>query len=179
MKKAYYAYSVLLALAFLSHIPGARFIGHLLPVYLLAAPIVLQRKIRFAFSVRGLLLGLGVSVVILVPFYIIMPSMGRTGAEITARFLMVQLLTIALPEEVFFRGFLQEQMGNTFKAVLLSSGLFTLAHLPAVVFQHDPYALFTFFPSLVMGSLYQRSANILSPVIFHFFCNVVFLGFVL
>ncbi|MDA8077381.1 MAG: CPBP family intramembrane metalloprotease [Nitrospiraceae bacterium] len=178
-KKAYYAYIVLLLLAFLSHIQGAGFIGHFLPVYLLAAPIVLQRKIRFSFSVKGLLLGLSASLVILAPFYLIMPTAGRAGADITARFIMTQLLAVALPEEVFFRGFLQEALGNTVKAALLSSGLFSLAHLPAFIFQHDVYALLTFFPSLVMGFLYLRSANILPPVIFHFFCNVLFLGFML
>ncbi len=87
-----------------------------------------------------------------------------------------QLLGVSLPEEVYFRGFLQERLGNTMKGVVVVSLLFALVHLPQFVIYRDPYALLTFFPSLVMGFLYCRTSNVLPSAIFHFASNIVFLG---
>jgi len=87
-----------------------------------------------------------------------------------------QLLGVAVPEEVYFRGFLQQRLGNTLREVLLVSLLFSFMHLPQFIFYGDKYSLLTFFPSLVMGLLYWRTSNVLPSTIFHFLSNIVFLG---
>ena len=93
-----------------------------------------------------------------------------------AEALLYQLAVISFPEEVYFRGFLQEELGNTLRAVVIVSALFSLTHLPQFVFHGDPRSLLTFFPSLVMGFLYWRTSNLLPSTLFHFFSNVMFLG---
>ena len=87
-----------------------------------------------------------------------------------------QLLGVSLPEEVYFRGFLQHKLGNTLKGVLVVSLLFSLVHLPQFILYGDRHSLLTFFPSLVMGFLYWRTSNVLPSVIFHFASNIMFLG---
>jgi membrane protease YdiL (CAAX protease family) len=91
--------------------------------------------------------------------------------------LPVQLFLVSLPEEAFFRGFLQQRLGNNLKGIVLVSALFTVTHLPGFLLNGDIYSVLTFFPSLVMGHLYMRRASILPSTIFHFFANIVFLGF--
>ncbi|HXX80085.1 MAG TPA: CPBP family intramembrane glutamic endopeptidase [Thermodesulfovibrionales bacterium] len=90
--------------------------------------------------------------------------------------MIFQLFGVAIPEEVYFRGFLQQRLGNTLKSVLTVSLLFSFMHLPQFIFYGDRYSLLTFFPSLVMGLLYWRTSNVLPSVIFHFCSNIVFLG---
>jgi membrane protease YdiL (CAAX protease family) len=97
----------------------------------------------------------------------------------TAPAVLAQLVRVSLPEEVFFRGFLQESCGNNMKSLLLVSLLFAVAHIPAFLFYKDAYALLTFFPSIVMGFLYLRTSNVLPGVLFHFASNVVYQGFVI
>jgi len=50
-------------------------------------------------------------------------------------------------------------------------------HVPQLIFYGDIYSVMTFFPSLVMGFLYMRTSNVLPSIIFHFFANIVYLGF--
>jgi membrane protease YdiL (CAAX protease family) len=122
-------------------------------------------------------MGLLVSLALLVPFWYFMAHSGKGFVMLPAAAVLYQLVGISLPEEVYFRGFLQELTGNTIKGVLGVSILFSFMHLPRFIFHGDHNALLTFFPSLVMGFLYLRTSNILPSVIFHFFSNVLFLGF--
>ncbi|HXX57532.1 MAG TPA: CPBP family intramembrane glutamic endopeptidase [Thermodesulfovibrionales bacterium] len=91
--------------------------------------------------------------------------------------LAFQLLCVSFPEEVYFRGFLQERLGNTVTAVITVSLLFALMHLPSLIFHGDILSVLTFFPSLVMGLLYMRTSNVIASTIFHFAANTVFLSF--
>lgn len=138
---------------------------------------MLQGRINLRFSVRDAGIGLLASLVLLVPFWHFMAHSGEGFVMLPASAVLYQLVGISLPEEVYFRGFLQEQTGNTIKGVLWVSLLFCFMHLPRLIFHGDPNALLTFFPSLAMGFLYLRTSNILPSVIFHFFSNVLFLGF--
>jgi membrane protease YdiL (CAAX protease family) len=91
--------------------------------------------------------------------------------------LLFQLFGVALPEEVYFRGFLQERLGNNVRGLFIVSILFAVMHLPKFIMYADFYSAMTFFPSLVMGFLYWRTSNIIPCIIFHFMANAVFLGF--
>ena len=126
---------------------------------------------------KDILAGTVASFVILAPFWFFASSTGRVFTLIPANALLYQVAAIAFPEEVYFRGFLQESLGNDLRALLIISLLFALMHVPQFIFYRDPYALLTFFPSLVMGFLYLRTSNVLPSAIFHFLSNTVFLGF--
>ncbi len=174
-KKALISYAVLLAIVFPSHAFHIRFFDYFVPVYLVAVPLVLGRKININFSVKHILFGLLVSLIVLAPFWAVF-SHGGKFALIGFGAALFQLLCISFPEEIFFRGFLQEVFGNGMKGAALVSLMFAAAHLPGLFFYGDLYAPLTFFPSLVMGFLYMRTSNVVPSTIFHFLSNVVYLG---
>jgi membrane protease YdiL (CAAX protease family) len=94
---------------------------------------------------------------------------------------VVQLLVVALPEELFYRGFVQTAWARTdpgrsvtVLGARLGAGfvwtqvLFALGHL--VVLQ--PWRLGTFFPGLLFGWLRERTGGLAAPVVLHALSNV-------
>jgi membrane protease YdiL (CAAX protease family) len=102
-----------------------------------------------------------------------------------ARNALVQVGLIAIPEEFFFRAFLQAGLESrrapegegrarflgvrSCTGLVAASALFALAHLLA---SGRPAALLVFFPALVFGGLWSRRASLIGPVIFHAACNL-------
>ena len=98
-----------------------------------------------------------------------------------AEFCAVQLVVVALPEELFFRGCLHRLLEQRFPparrwlgggvgvALLLSSAAFALVHLPK---NGDPRALATFFPGLLFGWMRSRTGSILPSVLVHASSNI-------
>ncbi len=80
---------------------------------------------------------------------------------------LFQNVSIALVEEVFFRGYLMPCFGN-----LVTSALFTLAHL---VVKPNFGSLLVLFPSLLLGYLYLRTGSLLAPILAHAGMNLLFL----
>ncbi len=102
----------------------------------------------------------------------------KGGPEIPAgRLLLIHLLAVSLPEEVYFRGYLQEVAGNNYTGVVIVSLLFAFMHLPRFLSSGDPSALLTFFPSLLLGWLYMRKGNLLHPVVLHYLMNILFISY--
>lgn len=95
-----------------------------------------------------------------------------------------QVALIALPEEFFYRGYLQRRMdeANGFQARfrlgpivvsqsnLIVSAVFALGHF-AIGF--DPLRLAVFFPSLLFGWLRDKTGGIAAGVLFHAACNLM------
>ena len=93
-----------------------------------------------------------------------------------------QVLAVALPEELYFRGYLQSRMealwparrrlfGAMFgKALVISCGVFALAHF---VGEYNLARLGPFFPALLFGLLRGRTGRITAAVTYHAFCNVL------
>ncbi len=148
-----------------------------LPILMVMFPIIVGYRVKLKFSINDLSLGVIVSVVVLLPYYIAFsPSLSPLpleGGE-WGRGIIFQLLLVSLPEEFFFRGFLQDSIGRNFRAVLIVSLLFSIAHLPKAVFLGEWVSLLSFFPSLVMGWLYMKTNNILPGTIFHLLANLVY-----
>ena len=94
------------------------------------------------------------------------------------------LLCVALPEEVFYRGYMQSRLNQAFtKRVNLltapvgfgwfyTSFLFALGHF---VISHRPEALATFVPGLLFGWLRERTGSIVASTAFHALCNAIVL----
>lgn len=93
-----------------------------------------------------------------------------------------QLLVIAVPEEAFFRGYLQTALDDAWRdrtrtilgarlglGFLLSAAIFAIGHLLTIP---HPSRLAVFFPALVFGWLRARTGGIGAGVIFHAFCNL-------
>ncbi len=95
---------------------------------------------------------------------------------------LAQLLLIALPEEYFYRGYLQTTLArvwpqqwnilwlHTGPAILLTSLLFGVGHF---IIDIRPARMSVFFPSLLFGWLRDRSGTIASCVVYHACCNLL------
>lgn len=91
------------------------------------------------------------------------------------------IIFIALPEEVFYRGWMQTVLSRRFPArwrilggeaglaVWLTSLLFALGHLAATP---SPGRLAVFFPSLLFGWMRSRREGLLAPILVHGLANV-------
>jgi uncharacterized protein len=96
--------------------------------------------------------------------------------------LFAQVLAIALPEEMFYRGFLQSRLDKVWPprlkllgaevgyGLLVSSLIFAAGHL---VTTPDVSRLAVFFPSLMFGWLRARTGGIGAAVAFHAACNLL------
>lgn len=95
--------------------------------------------------------------------------------------LIAELVVVALPEEFFFRGFVQGRLaeawpggvrllgGTVGPALVVASLLFALSH---VAVQGNAATLAVFFPGLLFGWMRARTGSILPGTLFHALCNV-------
>jgi membrane protease YdiL (CAAX protease family) len=93
-----------------------------------------------------------------------------------------QLVVVALPEELFFRGYVQGRLEDVLPprwtllgarvgwAWILGAALFGVGHF-LVTF--EPQMLTRFFPGLVFGWMFARTRSILPGTIFHAACNLI------
>lgn len=91
-----------------------------------------------------------------------------------------QMLVVALPEEFFYRGFIQTRLRDAYPqgkifwgarlgpAFLLTALLFALGHL--AIFQ--VWRLAVFFPALLFGWLRERTGTVFGSSVFHAACNL-------
>jgi membrane protease YdiL (CAAX protease family) len=94
----------------------------------------------------------------------------RGIVPLTASMAAHQLLLVALPEEVFFRGYLYdafEEAGR--EPVVPVALLFAAGH---VVIAPSPFRALTFFPGLLLGWGRKGSGNVYVPTAVHFLYNL-------
>jgi len=163
--------------------------------------------LRFDRWPRDLIWALGTVLVVFPPFLLIywafgqlLPSLPSALAEALAPYqgqaifsfrlppnlLMLaatHLLVVALPEELFYRGFLHKRLEEAFQAssatfrlwgvrigpeLWLGAALFALGHLT----EPYPWRLATFFPALLFIFLRLRTGTLLAPIIVHALSNI-------
>ena len=96
--------------------------------------------------------------------------------------IIFQFLLVALPEEVFYRGYLQSRLDQIFTketkvfgvsvsvmSLVVTSTLFAVGHYVTVPSVHR---LAVFFPSLLFGWMRRATGGILAPLTFHALCNL-------
>jgi membrane protease YdiL (CAAX protease family) len=98
---------------------------------------------------------------------------------------LVQLLAVALPEELFFRGLVQSRLqqrwltrwrvlGSGFGSPeITAAALFALVHLVTIP---APHRLLVFFPGLLFGCVRTRYNSVVSAAVLHACCNAVLAG---
>jgi membrane protease YdiL (CAAX protease family) len=91
-------------------------------------------------------------------------------------------VVVALPEELFFRGYLQGRLEEAWPpertvlgarvgwAWLVVALLFALGHY---LVSFEPQMLTRFFPGLVFGWMFARTRSILAGTLFHATCNLL------
>jgi membrane protease YdiL (CAAX protease family) len=138
---------------------------------------------------RALGWALGLMAAIAVPFFFIWRfwwdpklsfSLGMRPAELGNE-LLGQVLVIALPEEAFYRGYVQSRLdeawtprwnvlgANVGPGLVATAAIFAVGHLATVQF---PARLAVFFPALLFGWLRARTGGIGASVCFHATCNI-------
>lgn len=103
-------------------------------------------------------------------------------ADDEGAFILTQLIVVALPEEAFFRGWVQTRLGDAFPktvrilgteisvvALVLQAALFALAHFAVDL---NPARLAVFFPGLLFGWLRARRGGIGAGIALHAASNV-------
>lgn len=94
---------------------------------------------------------------------------------------LTQLLVVALPEETFFRGYMQTRLQQIYKprwtifgarlgwGWILTCVIFALAHS---LIQYQWWHFAIFFPSLIFGYLRERTDGLVAPILFHATSNL-------
>ena len=94
----------------------------------------------------------------------------RGTVPLTPALVAHHLLMVALPEEVFFRGYLYDAFEEAGRdPVLPVALLFAIAHF---VIAPSPYRLLTFFPALLLGWGRKGTGNVYVPTAVHFLFNL-------
>jgi uncharacterized protein len=95
--------------------------------------------------------------------------------------LLSQILVVAVPEEIFFRGYLMSRFEARWPSrrrfwgaavgwpLLVSSLLFAIGHF---LVDLEPTRLAVFFPALAFGWMRSRSGSVAPGAVFHALCNV-------
>jgi len=93
-----------------------------------------------------------------------------------------QLLVVAVPEEVFFRGYLLARFEERFPSrrqlwgaavgwpLVITSALFAAGHF---LVDLQPGRLAVFFPALAFGWMRSRSGSVAPGAVFHALCNLL------
>lgn len=173
-------------------------LGFHLPTLWFLAPVSLLVVTRRAHEPYGLTLAnpghwqfhVAVAAGIFVPYLIGHYAWGQgwLGREFDLRLpprfamsVMDQVLAIGLPEEMFFRGYLQTQFDKVWGkpwrvlgarcgwGLVLAAVLFAVCH----IFNGGPVRLIVFFPGLWYGWLRARTGTILVPALYHAASNLL------
>ena len=103
------------------------------------------------------------------------------------KFIAIHLLGIALPEEVYFRGYLQSCLNKFFRprwnilgvelgwSWVLTAAIFAFTH-SVISIQWWHFAIF--FPALVFGYLREKTGGIIAPTLFHASSNILMNWFI-
>jgi len=98
--------------------------------------------------------------------------------------LFYQFMYVAVAEEVFFRGYVQNNILRLTKpgkdgqsrlwkwlSIVLSAACFAVAH---IIIQGRIILALTFLPGLVLGWLFIRTRSLLAPILFHGLANTCY-----
>ena len=140
----------------------------------------------------GAAVGVAVSLLVLPPFAAALVA-GVRAWGIPAQFqprippgfalaAAVQLLAVAIPEELFYRGWMQTSWGRSGPSrrilgadigpgFLATQALFAAGHLVTL----QPWRVATFFPGLLFGWLRARTGGVVAPAVAHALSNLLVL----
>lgn len=96
---------------------------------------------------------------------------------------LTQALLIALPEEFFYRGYMQRRIAQAMPdkrwnlgplwltwPIVITSSIFALGHL---FIGFGAHRLLVFFPSLLFGALREKTGGIVAASVYHAGCNLM------
>lgn len=151
-------------------------------------PVALDARRIARDSLVALAFAFGLALLFFPPFWVgyriywhaSLPFVLRAPASLVDE-LAGQLVVIALPEEAFFRGFLQTELDHAWRprwrvlgadlgpGWLVTAAIFAVGHLLTTP---NPARLAVFFPALVFGWLRARTKGVGAGLVFHALCNL-------
>lgn len=171
-------YSGIVISALLIYVPLLKFYKREYPIDFLSTS-----RATISSSLSSFLLASGLVFSAAILFVSVMPGFSfliQTPQKIGA-FLVYQLITVAFPEEFFFRGYMQERFNLIWSknirlfgvaigpSLFVTSLIFALSH-SIILFQ--PWHILIFFPSLIFGLLREKTESIWASIFFHALCNL-------
>jgi membrane protease YdiL (CAAX protease family) len=97
--------------------------------------------------------------------------------QVTLTVAVWQAVLVVIPEEMFFRGYVQARLGDAAfgpnARIVATAALFTASHL---VVESGWMRLLVFVPGLVTSWLRERSGGLLAPAGFHWLSNLTAAG---
>lgn len=96
--------------------------------------------------------------------------------------IFTQIFVIALPEELFYRGFLQSALLKKMPshkrlsgwplgaAIICTNLIFAFGHVASTL---NPMRMLTFFPGILFSYFVLRHKSLLSAILFHAACNIL------
>jgi membrane protease YdiL (CAAX protease family) len=97
------------------------------------------------------------------------------------RLASIHLLLVALPEEFFYRGYIQEKIRRVLPGgfsllgarigppIVITAALFALGHF---IVDFRPMRLGVFFPAILFGWMKEKTGTVTAPIVFHALSNV-------
>jgi len=138
-------------------------------IYLISAfimiliPYALMGRVEgLDWNYKAIFKGLVISLIILMFYILILVVIFKRSINFGALsipFILTQIIIVAYPEEVFFRGYLQSKIGNNLRGIIIVSVLFAIGHFCTICLPNgfrDIICLvnvLTFFPCRVVCSL--------------------------
>ena len=151
-----------------------------------AAPLSARRLLGD--TARALAWALAAALVVLPPFWVGWVAFWKPSGGFHAASLRLlvddalgQWLVIALPEEAFYRGYLQTALDDAWRArlrllgadvgpsLVVTSAIFAAGHLATEL---DANRLAVFFPALLFGWLRVRTGGVGASIALHALCNL-------
>ena len=142
-----------------------------------------SRQVKLLFATFVIVFpGLFVCVFLLDHFKIALPMRPIIPEGRSYIWICYQILFVAIPEEFFFRGYLQSNIIYLFNTlsgkkhrfthwygIIICAMIFALSH---VILLGSINSIITFFPGLVMGWLFFRTNSLIAPILFHSLANI-------
>ncbi len=144
----------------------------------LSIPLLSRLHLRSVFVKTVALTTLGVIVLVVLALYFHLVEIDPKFPHITWVWLIANLFLVVIPEEAFFRGFLQRELSDYLNtkwggplSVIAVSLFFALLHFTFI--RDLGFLSLTFIASLVYGSIYQMTRSIESSIFCHYLFNVI------
>jgi len=127
------------------------------------------------FSKTGVMLWLGLPIVFFIPGILLGVKPEVKLLAITPFVLACNLFLIAIPEEAFFRGFLQKRLQMVVGrfTLFLTPLLFTLYHLPSNYGVSISYFIIVFIAGSLFSFVFYKSDRVESAIAAHFMINAI------
>ena len=143
----------------------------------ISIPLLSRMHLRSVILKTIALTALGVMILMILALYLHLIEIDLKLPHISAIWLIANLFFVTIPEEAFFRGFLQREINEYLNAkwagtfsVIVVSLLFALLHFTFV--RDLSYLSLTFIASLIYGGVYQATRSIESSIFCHYLFNV-------